>query len=559
MGGAVESVVDFVGDTVESVGNVVQDVIIDPISDIGSDIDDFVNEEIPGGWITVAAATTGAYLGPEAFASTTVADSAAASAAAAGTAEAATAAASAAGAAEVGAGVAQVFPVLAGDSAIVSAIPAAGITAGTTAAAGTLGTGLSTAGLGTLETTAGMQGLFGAGETLTGAGLGLTAPTAPALAAMGGGTGLLTEAAGGGVLGATGVTPAGYAGSILGTTPEGLSINSLGQVLNQAGQAVRQLSMTEIGQMLGSAGQAAVISNAQQQNAAQLRQLGAQTYEQAQQIGAGANVPFTPYTVTTGLGTSQVTPTGATATTAPAYQALQQQALGLSGQTLGAINPAQAAQTLYGQLESLASPARQREQEALMSKLQARGLLGFGQAAPTVGGVTRTVNPLFESLISAQAQQQAQQALAAQQFGTSEALRQQQLAQGLQTQAMGIDEATRQQLATAGTLGINLTQLAQSGAARQAQAQLAGLGLQSQLNLGAADIDAARRAAIAQAVSGQIGSMTQPNPATGTIGSLFAAAVPSLVSNIGAAAPTYVPSVYEANMGVNFLAPGLFG
>jgi len=66
----VEDAVDFVDDVVEGagevvsdIGNTVQDVIIDPILDAGRDIDDFVNEEIPGGWGTVATvaivATTG--------------------------------------------------------------------------------------------------------------------------------------------------------------------------------------------------------------------------------------------------------------------------------------------------------------------------------------------------------------------------------------------------------------------------------------------------------------------------------------------------------------------
>ncbi len=256
-----------------------------------------------------------------------------------------------------------------------------------------------------------------------------------------------------------------------------------------------------------AAAQAAVANNLAEQNAAALRGLGTQAAQRAEQIGAGANVPFTPYTVTTGLGTSQVTPTGATATAAPEYQNLRQAALQRSQEALGAINPALASQTLFGQLEALQGPARQREQEALLSRLGARGLLGFGQAAPTVGGVTRTTNPYLESLLATQAAQQAQSALAATQYGTSEAARQQALAQALQTQGLGIDEATRQQLATAGTLGLNLTQLAQTGAAREAQAGLYGLGLQSQLNLGAASVDAQRRREIAQAIQAGVGNL----------------------------------------------------
>jgi hypothetical protein len=42
------------------------DAVVDPVKDAGSWIDDKVNEEIPGGWYTVAAAT-GAYFAPEYF------------------------------------------------------------------------------------------------------------------------------------------------------------------------------------------------------------------------------------------------------------------------------------------------------------------------------------------------------------------------------------------------------------------------------------------------------------------------------------------------------------
>lgn len=45
------------------VGDFIQDEIIDPVKEVGSDIDDFVNEEIPGGWLTVGAATGAGLLG----------------------------------------------------------------------------------------------------------------------------------------------------------------------------------------------------------------------------------------------------------------------------------------------------------------------------------------------------------------------------------------------------------------------------------------------------------------------------------------------------------------
>jgi hypothetical protein len=616
MGGAVDSVVDFAEDVVDDVGDFVQDEIIDPISDAGSDIDDFINEEIPGGWGTVAAvviatttgipvefgsATTAAEVVTASEAAFVAADAAqlaaqglsqaqiASTIAATGVSEAAAAAAAASATAAAGGSVASGIPVSAGGGLVEAPIaaevtgaaggtaggtgltagggglgltaPTTGTVAGTTAGTGAgLGTGLTTSGLGTLETVGGMEGLLGAGEALTGAGLGLTAPTAPGLAGMGGGQGLLTQAAGGGTLGAGGVVSPTFGADILGTTSNGLSIDSLGRAFNQAGQLVRQFTSSEVGQLLGSAAQAVVSNNAAEANAAALRNLGAQTAQQANAIGAAANVPFTPYTVTSGLGTSTVSPTGATTTAAGPYAALQQQALGLSGAALGAINPAQASQTLFGQLEGLQGPARQREQEALLSRLGARGLLGIGQNLPTMGGGTGLVNPYMESLLSAQATQQAQNALAAQQFGTQEAARQQAIAQALQSQGLQVDQQTLQQLQLAGQQGLGLQQLALTGAGRQAEAGLRGLGLQTSLNLGAADIDAARRQQIAQAVNQNIGNLgTSVGGALTGAGNLLSGAS-SLGNTVsGLFGSTYTPSVYEANMGVNFLAPGIYG
>jgi len=50
------------GGAVETVGDFIQDEVIDPIKKVGSEADDFVNEQIPGGWYTVGALAGGAYL-----------------------------------------------------------------------------------------------------------------------------------------------------------------------------------------------------------------------------------------------------------------------------------------------------------------------------------------------------------------------------------------------------------------------------------------------------------------------------------------------------------------
>ena len=578
MGGAVEEVFDTVGDAVEDVGDFVQDEIIDPISDVGSDIDDFINEEIPGGWGTVVAATVVATTGiPVDFGSAaTAAEVVTASEAAFVAADAAQlaaqglsqaqiastiaatgvseAAAAAAAAAATGGAVASGIPVSAGGGLLETPIAAG--TGGTTATVPSMFEGaVSSAVTGAPSTT----GAFGPVGT---AGFGTALPSAAEVAAgleAGGFSAGTAAALAGQTAAGTGATGllGGATSQIIGTTANGLSIDSLGRAFNQAGQLVRQFTSSEVGQLLGSAAQGIVSNNAAEANAAALRNLGAQTAAQANAIGAAANVPFTPYTVTSGLGTSTVSPTGATTTAAGPYAALQQQALGLAGTALGAINPAQASQTLFGQLEGLQGPARQREQEALLSRLGARGLLGIGQNVPTVGGGMGAVNPYMESLLSAQATQQAQNALAAQQFGTQEAGRQQAIAQALQSQGLQVDQQTLQQLQLAGQQGLGLQQLALTGAGRQAEAGLRGLGLQTSLNLGAADIDAARRQQIAQAVNQQIGSLgTNVGGALTGAGNLLTGA-----SNLSGlfGGSTYTPSVYEANMGVNFLAPGIYG
>jgi hypothetical protein len=61
IGDIVGGAVDIVGDVVGGVGDAVGDVV-EAVGDAGSWIDDKVNEEIPGGWYTVAA-VTGATMG----------------------------------------------------------------------------------------------------------------------------------------------------------------------------------------------------------------------------------------------------------------------------------------------------------------------------------------------------------------------------------------------------------------------------------------------------------------------------------------------------------------
>jgi len=212
--------------------------------------------------------------------------------------------------------------------------------------------------------------------------------------------------------------------------------------------------------------------------------LGRETEQRATAAGAASNVPFTPYTVTTGAGTTafggtREAPT-ATVTASPEFQTLRNQALGQAGATLGAINPAQAAESLFQRSEALAAPARQRETEQLLSSLGARGLLGLSTNVPTVGGTVAGVNPFVESLASAQRTAQARSALESTQFGTAEAQRQAALANALIGTGQNIDTQALQTLTQGANLGQFATAADQTSAANQLRATLAGQALRQQ-------------------------------------------------------------------------------
>jgi hypothetical protein len=193
---------------------------------------------------------------------------------------------------------------------------------------------------------------------------------------------------------------------------------------------------------------------------------------------------FKPYTVRSGLGVSEITPEGATATADVAYQPIREAQLGAATSLFESL-PATREEATAQQLEAtraLTEPFRQREQERMLGTLAQRGLLGYGQTMPTVGG-QRRVSPLAESILSAQELARSKEALDAQTFGLTEAGRQRQLAQGLLTGAQTIDKQALDQLGRAQSIAYSLGQVpAREGLRTKsqfeqlgAQAEIAGL------------------------------------------------------------------------------------
>jgi hypothetical protein len=308
------------------------------------------------------------------------------------------------------------------------------------------------------------------------------------------------------------------------TTPATTTTPSLSSLAQTAGGLLSGLGNMNIGGVLGAGIDFAQLAALQREATGLGRELGAE----AAAIGRQGAIPFTPYTVTTGAGVGTVRPGEATAVTSPEMQALRQQQIGLAGQAFGAVSPTQAAESLFQRAEALAAPGRAREQEALLAGLQQRGLTGFGQNLPTVGGV-RTVNPLFESLLSAQETARAQQALQAQQLGTQEALRQQALGQGLVGGAQAIDRQALEALTAASNLGQQERAIASRNALLGAESALQGLRLRSPYEQLGLQARGEALAGAGGATRGLFGLPTQQGNVLGnlTLGQLFGGRTPT--------------------------------
>ena len=201
----------------------------------------------------------------------------------------------------------------------------------------------------------------------------------------GGETGILPGAGG-----ETGITPtevgagAGAGAGMLGGAGESVLGGAGAGALGGAGSDILEAGKDVLGSLGGASSLlqgllgAGIDYATAQAIATEASKLGETAESTAIAAGEAANVPFIPYTVTAGEGTTKfgVDPiTGrptATVTASPEYEALRQQALTQAGTTLGAINPANAAQSLFNRAEALAGPARQRESEQLLSSLGAR-------------------------------------------------------------------------------------------------------------------------------------------------------------------------------------------
>jgi hypothetical protein len=216
------------------------------------------------------------------------------------------------------------------------------------------------------------------------------------------------------------------------------------------------------------------------------------------ETGAMAELDFTPYTVTTGLGSTAISPEGVISTTlTPEQQALQQSLLSQAQTLAGTAGPT--AGDLYEQIQATRAPETERARLALENRLAAQGRLGTQTAM--FGGTPEAL-----AMEKAIAEQQSRDILGAQ--TTAGALEAQRLANvgGLLTQAY----APEQQMLSALYGAAPLSGLGESQARSRSQLlrDLGITGLEAEYGLlgNIAEFEANRLRSAGQALGGLFAS-----------------------------------------------------
>lgn len=226
-----------------------------------------------------------------------------------------------------------------------------------------------------------------------------------------------------------------------------------------------------------------------------LRAMGQEARAGATQIGQTASeaAAFQPYSVRFGTSTTQVGPEGITSELADPLANIQGGLIGQTEQLMGMQMPT--AENLYGQLRALQTPEEQRQRLELENRLAAQGRLGVQTSM--YGGTPEQL--AFEKAI-----QEAQNQAALQATMSAPQLQQQQI--GNIAGMLGAAFIPQQQSLAALQPSLDMARIQQ--AARQGQTEalyrsgIAGLEAEATAGTAAANIEAARTQALANALSG---------------------------------------------------------
>jgi len=232
-----------------------------------------------------------------------------------------------------------------------------------------------------------------------------------------------------------------------------------------------------------------------------LKSLGTDLSGQATQLGQTASqaAEFTPFTVTTGTGTTQVGAGGAlTQQLAETPEAIQ---TGMLTQALQAVPTTQVTpESLLEQLRTLRAPETERQRLTLENRLRMQGRLGTQSGM--FGGATPELMAFEESL---RQQESADILTALTQAGAL-------TGQNIQniTGMLGAAYTPETQALAAMSPAINLSNIAQSSKLGQSEALykggIAGLETQAAAGTAAASLEGQRVRALADALSGYFGA-----------------------------------------------------
>lgn len=232
-----------------------------------------------------------------------------------------------------------------------------------------------------------------------------------------------------------------------------------------------------------------------------LKQLGTDLSGQATQLGQQASeaAAFTPFTVTTGTGSTQVGAGGQlTQTLGETPQAIQE---GMLAQALSAVPTTQVTpQALLEQIRAARAPETERQRLAIENRLAAQGRLGTQSGM--FGGTTPELQAFEQSL----RQQESQDILSALTQAGALTGQNVQNIQGM----LGVGYTPETQALSALTPAVNLANIAQSAGLGQSEALykggIAGLEAQTGAGTAAAALEGQRVRGLADALSAYFGA-----------------------------------------------------
>lgn len=203
---------------------------------------------------------------------------------------------------------------------------------------------------------------------------------------------------------------------------------------------------------------------------------------------AAKSAEFKPYNLTSGFGTSTMTPTGGSYTLDPTLAAYRNQMYAGANQSLPTtFDPTQTAQRYYQQQQDILAPERERAFAALQNSIFNQGTAGLAVGAtgarPYSGGAgLGASNPTLEAYFNSLNQQDLQLQQNAQQYGNQQLDQQIARSTGLFGQGTGIEKLGYGVMSDSANIGNRNTANAMQAAQNTYNANVGAANMMAQAN-----------------------------------------------------------------------------